>query len=352
MHNFELNGSSYGFLNPYLIAEIGVNHGGDLNRAKALIEQVAKAGGHAAKFQTYKADKLAAKDTAPAYWDTNEEATQSQHELFRKYDAFGEAEYVELANHCKSVGIDFLSTPFDLDAIDFLTPLMPLTKVASADLTNIPLIRKIAATKNPVAMSVGAGNHKEIAIAIDELLANGTPKLAILHCVLNYPTPKDHAQLAQISVLQQQFGDAVVIGYSDHVRPDGNSHMPALETAALMGARVIEKHFTDDKTESGNDHYHAMDQRDLAHFVKKLADLRSLQGAPELNLEVQSTAIANARRRIIAARDLASGQPLAAEDLIALRSNIGIEIARWDHVLGKVLKSNIASGSPITEDLI
>lgn len=352
MADFELNGKTYGFLNPYLIAEIGVNHGGDLNRAKRLIEQVARAGGHAAKFQTYKADKLAAKSSAPAYWDTKEEPTQSQHELFGKYDAFGEDEYRELANHCTSLGIDFISTPFDLEAVDFLTPMMPITKVASADLTNIPLLRKIAKTKNPVAMSVGAGNHAEIEIAINELLSGGTPQLAILHCVLNYPTPKDHAQLAQIPILSQVFGDRVVIGYSDHVRPDDDHQMPSVDTAVLLGARIIEKHFTDNKKESGNDHYHAMDEHDLARFVRKLSDYRDLQGEPELNLEIQSRAINNARRRIIADSDLEAGKVLTETDLIALRSNTGIEIARWDEVVGKTLKSAVLKGEPITEDLI
>lgn len=353
MLDFELGGKSYGYLNPYLIAEIGVNYEGSIERAKAMIEQVARAGGHAAKFQTYKADTLAAKHTSPAYWDTSKEPTLSQHELFQRFDAFGESEYQELALHCKSVGIDFLSTPFDLDAVDMLTPLMPITKVASADLTNIPLLRKIAKTGNPVLMSVGAGSHVEIERAISELLTNGAASVAIMHCVLNYPTPRDNAQLSQIKVLQERFGADLVIGYSDHVRPENDGTMPALETAALFGARVIEKHFTDNKQGVGNDHYHAMDEADLLAFTGRLAAYRELFGDGALHLDTQAAAISNARRRVIAIRDLAAGETVLESDLIALRSNIGIEIFDFDQVVGKKLANAVAKDQPVLwEDLV
>lgn len=352
MLDFSLNGSTYGYLNPYLIAEIGVNYEGSMDRAKAMIDQVARAGGHAAKFQTYKADKLAAKHSSPAYWDTSKEPTQSQHELFQRFDAFGEAEYQELAKHCKSVGIDFLSTPFDLEAVDMLTPLMPVTKIASADLTNIPLIRKIAATGNPVLMSVGAGNHTEMERAIEELLSRGVPQLTILHCVLNYPTPRANAHMSQIEVLQERYGSRVSVGYSDHVRPEDDGSLPALEIAAIKGARVIEKHFTDNKQGVGNDHYHAMDEHDLKAFTQKLALYRELFGDGNLHLEDQTAAISNARRRIIANKDLPAGHLIQESDLIALRSNTGIEIFDWDQVVGKTTKQGIKAEMPLQWDQI
>ena len=347
MLDFHLNEKTYGFLNPYLIAEIGVNHGGDIELAKKLID-LAKAGGaDAAKFQTYKADTLASKETAPAYWDTSEEPTQSQHELFSNYDVFGEADYKELKNYCDQQGIDFLSTPFDLESVDFLDPLMPLFKVASADLTNIPLLRKIASKKKPVLMSVGASSHEEIQRSIEILLEHDVPQLTILHCVLNYPTPQSHAQLAQIPILAEKFGDRVSIGYSDHVRPNPDGSMPALETAVFAGARVIEKHFTDDKTAKGNDHYHAMNSEDLSNFVAKLEQLRELQGEQKLNLEIQKTATINARRRIFAAADIAAGEKLSEDNLIALRGNQGLEISEWDSVLGKTATRDISHGDAI-----
>ena len=319
-------------------------------RAKAMIDQVAAAGGHAAKFQTYKADKLAAKHTSPAYWDTNKEPTGSQHELFQRFDAFGPDEYQELAAHCASARIDFLSTPFDFDAVEYLAPLMPIIKVASADLTNIPLIRRGAKTGKPLLMSVGASSHEEIRTAIREGLENGAERVSIMHCVLNYPTPKDNAQLSQIKVLQREFGSQVAIGYSDHVAPELDGTMPALEMAAVMGATVIEKHFTDDRSGIGNDHYHAMDEQGLSGFVSRLQLYRELEGDGELHLDTQSAAIANARRRIIAVRDLPAGSIVGEEDLIPLRSNVGITIDRWDQVVGSRLIRDVAQDAPVTEE--
>ena len=347
LFDFEVNGRVFGYLNPYLIAEIGVNHEGSLERAKQMIDQVARAGGHAAKFQTYKAATLAAKTTSPAYWDQTKEATSSQYELFQRWDNFGPAEYAELAAHCESQGIDFLSTPFDLDAVDMLTPLMPVTKVASADLTNIPLLRKIGATGATVVMSCGASDLAEIARSLDVLLTAGAKSVTLLHCILNYPTPREHAQLAQIKVLQEQFGSRVAIGYSDHVRPEDDGALPTLEIASLFGARVIEKHFTDNKQGVGNDHYHAMDEGDLRAFVDKLALYRKLYGKREHSLDAQSAAINNARRRVIAVRDLPVGHTVTADDLIALRSNIGIEIASWDQVVGRTVIAAIEADMPL-----
>jgi sialic acid synthase SpsE len=347
MIEFELHGKSFGYLNPYVIAEIGVNHEGSLERAKEMIDQVARAGGHAAKFQTYKAATLAAKTTSPAYWDQTKEATSSQYELFQRWDNFGPAEYAELAAHCVSRGIDFMSTPFDLDAVDMLTPLMPVTKVASADLTNIPLLRRIGSTGRPVVMSCGASSHQEISHSLEVLLEAGAASVTLLHCILNYPTPQPNAQIGQIQVLQELFGDRVAIGYSDHVRPEDDGTVPAVEMAALFGAVVIEKHFTDNKQGVGNDHYHAVDEHDLRAFMDKLAVYRTLYGKREHNLEAQSAAINNARRRIIAARDLPVGHIIHEDDLIALRSNVGIEIAHWDEVVGRVVDSAIAAELPL-----
>jgi N-acetylneuraminate synthase len=347
MIDFSLNGRTFGYLNPYVIAEIGVNHEGSLARAKEMIDQVARAGGHAAKFQTYKASTLAAKTTSPAYWDQTKEPTSSQYELFQRWDNFGPAEYKELADHCVARGVDFMSTPFDLDAVDMLTPLMPVTKVASADLTNIPLLRKIGATKRPVVMSVGASTHDEISHSLDVLLESGAQSVTLLHCILNYPTPQPNAQISQIHVLQEKFGSRVAIGYSDHVRPEDNGTVPAVEMAALFGAVVIEKHFTDNKQGVGNDHYHAVDEADLAAFMKKLETYRVLYGKREHSLDAQTAAITNARRRIVAVRDLPAGHVIAESDLIALRSNVGIEIAHWDDVVGKTVKAAISADLPL-----
>ena len=140
---------------PYIIAEIGVNHEGSMDQAKRLIDLAKEGGADAAKFQTYKADTLASKQS-PAYWDLTKESTKSQHELFKKYDAFNPDDYLRLAQYCNNQNIDFLSTPFDDDSIDFLEPVMPFFKIASADITSIPLLRKIAKKNKAIVLSTGA----------------------------------------------------------------------------------------------------------------------------------------------------------------------------------------------------
>ncbi|MFV0433693.1 MAG: N-acetylneuraminate synthase family protein [Leucobacter sp.] len=341
------------YADPYIIAEIGVNHEGSLERAKEMIAAVARAGGHAAKFQTYKADTLASAQNSPAYWDTSKEATPSQHELFQKFDSFGEAEYADLAAYCAEVGVDFLSTPFDLPSVGMLAPLMPAVKVASADLTNVPLLRAVAATGKPVILSGGASTHDEIDWALSILEAAGAREIALLHCVLRYPTPPEHANLLGIERLRSRFGERAVIGYSDHVAPSADGSLPAIDMAAVMGSRVIEKHFTDDRNGVGNDHYHAFDEDLLRDYVATLATYRTLAGDGIPDIAAQGAAVENARRRIFTARDLPAGTVIAEGDLIALRANTGVEIAEWDAVVGRSLASSKRSGEAIQrEDLV
>ncbi|MFT6734947.1 MAG: sialic acid synthase SpsE [Polaribacter sp.] len=318
-------------LTPYIIAEIGVNHEGDLDLAKRLICEAKEGGAHAAKFQSYKAEKIASKNS-PAYWDITKESTDSQFKLFKKYDGFGENEYVELANYCKEVGIDFLSTPFDLDAVDFLEPLMPLFKVASADITNIPLIRKCASTKKPIIMSTGASTLSEIQTAVDTAKEAGAEEIILLHCVLNYPTPEDHAQLGMIKVLERTFPD-FLIGYSDHVVPDET--ISALEVAVLSGACVLEKHFSHDKSLPGNDHYHAMDKEDLKRFCGKLATFKKLINAEKKDITKEAAARKHARRSVVVNGDVKAGEMFTEDNLIAKRPAHGISPLHWDEVIGK-----------------
>lgn len=347
MKNFRLREQDFGYLRPYIIAEIGVNHEGSLERAKRMIAAAARAGSHAAKFQTYKADLIATRGSSPAYWDRTQEPASSQHALFQRWDTFEEKEYRALAEEARNCGVDFLSTPFDLSAVDLICELSPAIKIASADVTNVPLLRKIGSSGLPVIMSLGASRIDEAAAAVEELRQSGAISLTLLHCVLNYPTAPGNAQLAQIGEWARIFGDECAIGYSDHIRPDDGGGMAALDMAAILGAVVIEKHFTDDKAAPGNDHYHSMDEADLAAFNKRLAHFRELYGSEHRDLAIEAQAIKNARRRIVAADDLEPGQILDADKLIALRSNCGIEISHWDRVLGKTANKRIARGSPL-----
>jgi len=335
------------YADPYIIAEIGMNYEGSMERAKEMVSSVARAGGHAAKFQTYKAETLASANNSPSYWDTTKEPTASQFELFQQFDAFGPDEYRELAAHCAEVGVDFLSTPFDLDSVEFLAPLMPAIKIASADLTNVPLLRKVAQTRKPVVLSVGASTHSEIAWALDILEGAGAREIALLHCVLRYPTPEEHANLLGISTLQRLFGERVAVGYSDHVAPRSDGSTPAIEVAATLGAKVIEKHFTDDRSAEGNDHYHAFDEAGLRSYVQSLKELRTLAGDGDPNIEAQNDAVNNARRRIFVSKEIQVGELFSDANLIALRADTGLEICRWDAVVGRSSTARKLSGEPV-----
>jgi len=317
---------------PYVIAEIGVNHGGSLDLAMHLIDLAREGGADAAKFQTYKADRIASRHS-PAYWDTRKEPTRSQFELFSKYDSFGAAEYERLARRCQDVGIDFVSTPFDAGAVDFLEPMMPFYKVASADITNVPLLRQVAAKGKPVLLSTGASTLAEIDMAVATLAVAGCDQLVLLHCVLNYPCPNRNANLDMIAGLQRVYPERV-IGYSDHTVPDEG--MLVMTAAWLKGALVLEKHFTHDKTLAGNDHYHAMDVRDLKKLQENLTLLNEAQGQEHKQpLPEEGPAREHARRSIVVDRDLKAGDVISASDITYKRPAHGISPAFWDEVIGR-----------------
>ncbi len=321
-----------------MIAEIGVNHEGSLKTAERLIELAKEGGADAAKFQTYKAETLASRHS-PAYWDLSREPTTSQFELFRKHDRFGDEEYLALAEHCLRVGIDFLSTPFDDRAVDFLDPLVPFHKIASADLTNLPLLRRIAAKGKPVVLSTGASTLAEIDIAVETLRESGTRALGLMHCVLNYPTPYENAHLNMIDGLHRAYPD-LVVGYSDHTHPD--PAMAVLTAAYVKGARVIEKHFTHDKTLPGNDHYHAMDVGDLKRFTANIELLRVVEGQThKAPLESEAPARANARRSIVLTHPLRAGETIEESAITCKRPGTGISPLFWDSVVGMAARTDL-----------
>ncbi len=325
---------------PYVIAEIGVNHEGSLTQAMRLIELAAEGGADAAKFQSYTADTLASRDS-PAYWDTTKEPTSSQHELFEKYSNFGEDEYVELAGHCSAVGIDFLCTPFDDRSVEFLEPLVPAYKVASADLTNLPFLGRIASKGKPVVLSTGASTLAEIDLAVDTLERGGSGEIVLLHCILNYPTQNKNAHLRMITGLLRAFPGRLV-GYSDHTLPDES--MTALITSHLLGAVVIEKHFTHDKDLTGNDHYHAMDVTDLKRFTTLVGDIHQLLGSTDVKAPIASEEVSrlNARRSIVVNRPVKSGHALRDEDLTYKRPGAGVSPIHWCEVVGRVASRDLA----------
>lgn len=323
---------------PYVIAEIGVNHGGDLGLAKRLVRLAAEGGASAAKFQSYKADRIASKHS-PAYWDTTKEPTESQFELFRKYDKFGAGEFRALADCCGDAQIDFISTPFDAEAVEFLDPLVPFFKVASADLNNVPLLRQIASKRKPVVLSTGASNLDEIGTAVAILNQSGAKDVVLLHCVLNYPCANRNAHINMIKGLQRAF-PANVVGYSDHTLPD--ERMLVLTAAWLSGALVLEKHFTHDKMLPGNDHYHAMDVDDLKKLAENIELLGDVLGEENKTaLAAEALAREHARRSIVIDRTLKAGHVITERDVTCKRPAHGISPASWDQVIGRRIRRDL-----------
>lgn len=322
---------------PYVIAEAGVNHECNIDTAKRQIELAAEGGAHAIKFQTYKAETLASKDS-PAYWDRTKEAADNQYQLFKRYDKFWKAEYEILKNHCDKFDIDFLSTPFDVESADFLNDLMSYYKISSSDLTNLPFIEYMCKFGKPIILSTGASELWEIERAISVIKDHRLP-FCLMHCVLNYPTLDENANLGMLVDLQCRFPEAI-LGYSDHTLP---GDMYNLEVATTLGAKIIEKHFTHDKTLEGNDHYHAMDKEDLIKFNSRLDRLFGILGSFEKKaLDSEAPARANARRSLVANVDITEGAVIEESMLTWKRPAAGITPADLSKVIGKTALKNIS----------
>ena len=270
---------------PYMIAEMGVNFYdtakamgiSPLDAAKLYIDKAAEAGVDCAKFQSYKADTIVSKNS-PAYWDLSKEPTKTQHALFLKHDHFGEEEYKELCDYTHAKGMDFTSTPFDYASADYLYDMVDFYKISSSDLSNIPFVKHIGRKGKPVYMSVGAAYLSEVDEAVRALKEVGCKDIVIFHCVLSYPTDPKDANLRIIETLKKDFPD-VRVGFSDHVAPDDT--MMTLAAAYMLGAEVIEKHFTLDKTLSGNDHYHAGDPDDFKKAMDNFVWIDTVLGSDE-----------------------------------------------------------------------
>ena len=332
---------------PFIIAEAGVNHEGSMQIAKRLIEEACEGGADAIKFQTYKANTIASKNS-PAYWDTTKEPIASQYELFCKHDKFWKKEMEELKSHCDKVGIEFLSTPFDIESAKFLNDLMDVFKISSSDITNKPFIEFICNFKKPIILSTGASFLYEIQESVSWIERAGNT-LALLHCVLNYPTPDENANLGMILGLKRAFPDKI-IGYSDHTLP---KDMQVCKNAILLGATIIEKHFTHDKTLTGNDHYHAMDKNDLTKFKKDIEETFKILGKFEVSaLDDEKLARDNARRSLVASKDIKKGDIIKRDDLTFKRPASGISPKFIDNIVGRRAFCNISEDDVLKWNMV
>jgi N-acetylneuraminate synthase len=306
---------------PYLVAEVGVAHEGRPARAHQLIQLAASGGADAVKLQAFKADRLVAAG-APIYF-RNGQHDETQRQFFRRYDAFSAADYRRCADWAAQAKLDFLCTPFDHLFADVLRHLVPAWKVASADLTNWPLIDYLAQDRKPMLLSTGAATEAEIAAAYARIAAAGCP-VVLLHCVLCYPTQPHDAQLGMIPRLAQLF-PGTRIGYSDHTLP--TPKMEVCTLAYALGAQLIEKHFTDDRRLPGNDHYHSMEVRECFELRQRIELTRRYLGGGTRQDDCfmcEYPARRHARRSWHAARTLPVGHTLKLGDVIPKRPGNGI----------------------------
>lgn len=325
---------------PFLIAEIGVNFYdtakvegiSPMEAAKKYIYEAKKAGIDAVKFQSYKADTIVSKNS-PAYWDITKEPTPTQYKLFQKFDGFDKEDYAELCAFSKEQGIKFMSTPFDYASADYLDEMVDIYKISSSDLSNHPFIRYIAKKGKPVYISAGASYLSEVEEAVRILKEENCPEICLMHCVLSYPCKNEDANLNNIVTLKKVFPD-LKIGYSDHTLPDPS--MAVLTTAYLLGAKVIEKHFTLDKTLTGNDHYHAGDPEDFKRAIENFKLVSVIRGSYEKTvLPCEEIPRREARRSLVAARDIRAGEIITERDLMAKRPGTGISPKDIEIVIGR-----------------
>ncbi|MCR4892300.1 MAG: N-acetylneuraminate synthase family protein [Lachnospiraceae bacterium] len=340
-----------------LIAEIGVNYYdiaaergiSPLDAARLMIREAAAAGVHAVKFQSYKAETLASKDS-PAYWDRSEEPTDSQYKLFQKFDSFGEEEYGSLKACADECNVEFLSTAFDFASADYLDSMMEVYKISSSDLSNLPFIAYQARKEKPILLSVGASNLDEIHRAVDTIKQYNNKKITLLHCVLEYPTPYEDANLLKIASLKKEFPDCY-IGYSDHTKPTEDCDV--IKTAYNLGAVLVEKHFTLNKELKGNDHYHAMDPEDVKRILEGIDYLDLIRGRGDLkSLDTELQARKQARRSIVAACHIAKDTIIKEEMLTFKRPGTGISPADMGKILGSSARMDIAEDTVLSYEMI
>ena len=331
---------------PFLIADIGVNYYdiaqkegiSNMEAAKLMILEAKKSGVDAVKFESYKTENVISTECP------------DQFELFKKYDEFGKEEFRQLAEFCDELKIKFLSTPLDFESADYLDEFMDIYSIASSDLTNIPFIQYIAKKNKPILLLTGAATINEIKRAVKAIEDVSTVDIAILHSVLSYPTAYRDANLAMIKDLAFSFPE-YEIGYSDHTKPDSN--MFVLTTAFNLGADIIEKHFTLDKSLPGNDHSHSMDPEDVMIFKTNIGFLSQINGMKNKQpLIYESSAIRSSRKSIVAVKDIKKGDVITSELLTFKRPGVGIPPYRIDDVIGKTALVDITEDTLMDFDML
>jgi N-acetylneuraminate synthase len=328
----------------FVIAEAGSNHNGSLKTAKELIDVAADAGADAVKFQTFRAKDMYVRDTG----DSGEiDGEQSLYAIMESMEM--PYEWIpELQDYCQQAGVVFLSTPFDERSAEKLDEYVPAYKIASFTLSHHPFLREIASKDKPVIMSTGAHELNEIREAVEVLQEAGADELVLLHCVSSYPTPLESINVRAVETLDEEF--SVPVGFSDHT----TDPTTAPSAAVALGASVVEKHYTLNKSMDGPDHSFALEPDELEAMVSAIRNTETALddgtiGVQEAETELQEIA----RRRLHAGRDISTGERITDEDVEILRSGNrkqGLEPKHYEAVLGRKAATDIATGEGITWD--
>jgi N,N'-diacetyllegionaminate synthase len=323
----------------FIIAEAGVNHNGSLELAKKLIDVAVEAGADAVKFQTFKADNLVSKGAQKANYQKQTTSTdESQYEMLKKLE-LDENTHRVLINYCKDKGTMFLSTPFDHDSIDLLSSFeIPIFKIPSGEITNLPYLRHIGRLSKDVILSTGMANLDEIQEALEVLIKAGTSKekVTVLHATTEYPCPIDEVNLRAMHAISTAFG--VKVGYSDHTQ---GIEVPI--AAVAIGARVIEKHFTLDRTMEGPDHKASLEPDELKAMVLAIRHVEQAMGdGVKRPSKSEKKNIFVARKSILALRPIKVGEAFSNNNLTVKRPGNGISPMRWDEIIGQKATRNFS----------
>jgi len=320
----------------YIIAEAGVNHNGDIETAKMLIEQAAIAGADAVKFQTFQASKLLVENTEKAeYQKKSTDSSESQYEMIKKLE-LSESNHKDLIKYCRTLNIEFLSSAFDLDSINLLHDLGIKTwKIPSGEITNLPYLRKIARFKERVILSTGMCEMNEIEDALNVLKKNNCNDITILHCNTEYPTPMVDVNLLAMLTIKEKF--QLPIGYSDHT-----CGIEVAIAAVALGAGVIEKHFTLDKTMPGPDHAASLSPKELSNMVKSIRNIETALGSSvKKPSESEIKNIKIARKSLVASKDINVGDIFSLENVTSKRPGTGVSPMKWDLIEGRIANKKI-----------
>lgn len=320
----------------YIIAEAGVNHNGDINMALQLIDEAKKAGADCVKFQTFKAEQIVTKTSPKANYQLKvTDAEESQFTMLQKLE-LGFDHYKQLIGRCKAVGIDFLSTPYNKSDVDFLQELdIPGFKIASGQLTEVPFLRYVAQAQKPIILSTGMATMADVFTAVETIRATGNNDLVVLQCTTNYPSSIDDANILAMNSIKKACN--VRVGYSDHVENN-----QACYAAVALGAEIIEKHFTLDRSLPGPDHSSSLDPEGFAELVKGIREIeRALGTGLKVPTSTEQQNSHGMKRSLVALQDLKAGTVITEEVLGFKRPANGLPINQLDLIIGKQLARDV-----------